>query len=45
MKKGSFYPSLSFMHALQRIWDPDTYDINGNTEEIIMEKPKAPEEL
>ena len=23
-----------------RIWDPNTYDINGNTQEVSLEKPK-----
>ena len=40
LKNGSYYPSDGFVHALKRIWDPDTYDADGNKEELIFERPK-----
>ena len=37
MYMGSYFPSKSFYHAMQRIWSPDTYDANGNPDDVIME--------
>ena len=38
VKKGSYFRPISMRSALAQIWDPDTYDINGNPEDVIMER-------
>ena len=40
IQKGTFFPHKNFLHALKRIWDPDKYDIDGNPNEVSLEKPK-----
>ena len=40
IKAGTFFPHKNFLHALMRIWNPDKYDIDGNPEEVSLEKPK-----
>ena len=42
IKKGSFYPEISFMDALYKIWDPETYDVDGNKGEISFVKKVQP---
>ena len=38
LKAGSFFKRGSFIDALKRLWDPETYDANGNPEEVVMER-------
>lgn len=38
LSAGSFFKKGNFIDALKRLWDPDTYDANGNPEEVVMER-------
>ena len=40
IKSGTHFKNASLMDALLRIWNPDKYDINGNTQPISLEKNK-----
>lgn len=38
IKKGSYFRPISLKTAFLQIWDPDTYDIDGNPEDAIMDR-------
>jgi hypothetical protein len=38
LNAGSYYKKGTFFDALKRLYDPDTYDVNGNPEDAVMER-------
>ena len=41
LKKGSYFRPVTMVNALRRIWSPDTYDLDGNEEDAIMQRRGA----
>ena len=41
LKKGSYFRPVTMVDAFKRIWYADTYDIDGNEEDAIMERRGA----
>lgn len=38
IKSGSYFRPVTMLDAYKRIWSPDTYDIDGNPEDAVLER-------